>query len=76
NIEKFLEDTQKHICGKVFIKLYPYNFDIIGIESKYDMMQAKFAQYGEMNTAFSGEDVKGFTKILSNQIKLYNSVED
>jgi len=75
NIEKFLEDTQKHICGKVFIKLYPYNFDIIGIESKYDM-QAKFAQYGEMNTAFSGEDVKGFTKILSNQIKLYNSVED
>lgn len=76
NIEKFLEDTQKHVSGKVFIKLYPYNFDIIGIESKYDMMQAKFAQYGEMNTAFSGEDVKGFTKILSNQIKLYNSVED
>lgn len=76
NIEKFLEDTQTHICGKVFIKLYPYNFDVIGIDSKYDMMQAKFAQYGEMNTAFSGEDVKGFTKILSNQIKLYNSVED
>ena len=39
-------------------------------------MQAKFAQYGEVNTAFSGEDVKGFTKILSNQIKLYNSVCD
>jgi argininosuccinate synthase len=38
-------------------------------------MQNGFAQYGEMNTAFSGEDVKGFTKILSNQIKLYNSVD-
>ena len=76
NIEKFLEDTQKHVTGKVIIKLYPYNFDIIGIESDYDMMQAKFAQYGEENTAFSGEDVKGFTKIYANQIKLYNSVDD
>ncbi|MDR1761398.1 MAG: argininosuccinate synthase, partial [Bacteroidales bacterium] len=76
NIEKFLKDTQDHVSGKVFIKLAPYMFDVIGIDSKYDMMQAKFAQYGEMNTAFSGEDVKGFTKILANQIKLYNSVED
>ncbi|MDR2963142.1 MAG: argininosuccinate synthase [Bacteroidales bacterium] len=76
NIEKFLKDTQEHVSGKVFVKLAPYYFDVIGIESKYDMMQAKFAQYGEMNTAFSGEDVKGFTKILANQIKLYNSVED
>ena len=75
NIEKFFEDTQLHVSGKVFIQLMPYSFDIIGIDSKYDLMQAKFAQYGEMNTAFSGEDVKGFTKILSNQIKLYNSVE-
>ncbi|MDR0941481.1 MAG: argininosuccinate synthase [Bacteroidales bacterium] len=76
DIEKFLKSTQEHVSGKVFIKLAPYNFTVIGIESKYDMMQAKFAQYGEMNTAFSGDDVKGFTKILANQIKLYNSVED
>lgn len=76
NIEKFLKDTQEHVTGKVFVKLAPYTFEVIGIDSKYDMMQAKFAQYGEMNTAFSGEDVKGFTKILANQIKLYNSVED
>lgn len=76
NIEKFLEDTQKHVTGKVIISLSPYNFEIIGIESDYDMMQAKYAQYGEVNNAFSGDDVKGFTKILANQIKLYNSVED
>lgn len=76
NIEKFLEDTQKHVTGKVKVALAPYNFEVIGIESQYDMMQAKFAQYGEENTAFSGEDVKGFTKIFANQIKLYNSVED
>lgn len=76
DIEKYLENSQLHVCGKVFIELQPYNFTVIGIDSKYDLMQAKFAQYGEVNTAFSGEDVKGFTKILSNQIKLYNSVCD
>ncbi|MCK9562439.1 MAG: argininosuccinate synthase [Bacteroidales bacterium] len=75
NIEKFFEDTQQHVSGKVFVQLKPYSFEVTGIDSKYDLMQNGFAQYGEMNTAFSGEDVKGFTKILSNQIKLYNSVD-
>ncbi len=74
NIEKFLEDTQKNITGKVFVKLMPYRFELMGIESEYDMMQSDFAEYGEMNKAFSGEDVKGFTKILGNNIKLYYSV--
>ena len=74
NIEKFLEDTQQNITGKVFVKLMPYRFELMGIESEYDMMQSDFAEYGEMNKAFSGDDVKGFTKILGNNIKLYYSV--
>ena len=32
NIEKFLEDTQEFVTGKVFIKLYPYRFELTGIE--------------------------------------------
>jgi len=74
NIEKFLEDTQKTVSGKVFITLYPYHFVVEGIESKYDMLSSKFGTYGEENTLWSGDDVKGFTKILSNQIKLFNAV--
>jgi len=74
DIEKFLESTQDRVTGKVFVKLYPHNFETIGIESAFDLMQAKFASYGEMNNAFTGEDVKGFTKILGNQIKLFESV--
>lgn len=71
NIEKFMEDTQENITGTVYVKLFPYRFEVIGIKSEFDMMQSKFAQYGEMNNAFSGEDVKGFTKIIANQIKLF-----
>jgi argininosuccinate synthase len=76
NIEKFLEDTQENVSGKVFIKLAPYRFELEGIESANDLMQAKFGSYGEQNLAWSGEDVKGFTKILANQLKIYYSIHD
>ncbi|MEM9848435.1 MAG: argininosuccinate synthase domain-containing protein [Bacteroidota bacterium] len=74
NIESFLADTQTSVSGKVWVKLLPYRFEIQGIESPNDLMQAKFGQYGEMNKAWSGEDVKGFTKILSNHLNIHQSV--
>ena len=74
NVETFLEDTQERVSGKVQVELSPYRFQSLGIESKYDMMSAKFGTYGEMNRAWSGEDVKGFTKILANQTKIYHAV--
>jgi len=66
NIEGFLEDTQQQITGTVFVKMYPYRFELEGIESEYDKMQKQKGQYGEMNEGWTGEDVKGFTKILAN----------
>jgi argininosuccinate synthase len=75
NIEQFLTATQARVSGMVKIKLLPYRFELQGIESEYDMMQAKFGSYGEMNNAWTGEDVKGFTKILANQLKIYESLK-
>lgn len=74
NIEKFLDDSQETVTGKVFVKLMPYRFAVQGIESAHDLMNSSFAQYGEMNTAFTGDDVIGFTKIISNQMKIFYSV--
>jgi len=37
-------------------------------------MKSKFGQYGEMNTGWSGEDVRGFSKIFGNQLKIYHAV--
>ncbi|MEL6393405.1 MAG: argininosuccinate synthase domain-containing protein, partial [Bacteroidota bacterium] len=64
NIETFLTDTQKRVTGRVFVLLQTYNFQLQGIESTYDLMNAKFGQYGEMNLGWTGEDVRGFTKIM------------
>jgi len=76
NIEKFLEDTQTNVSGKVFVTLYPYRFQLTGIESDHDLMSAKFGSYGEMNNTWSGEDVKGFSKIFGNPVAIYHQVND
>jgi len=74
NIEKFLDDSQKYVSGKVTVRLQPYRFEVLGITSAHDLMSAKFAKYGEENTAFTGDDVIGFTRIMSNQMKIYGVV--
>jgi argininosuccinate synthase len=74
DIENFMESTQQAVSGLVQITLHPYRFDIDGISSPNDLMSAKFGDYGEMNKAWSGEDVKGFAKILSNQINIHKAV--
>lgn len=76
NIEAFLENSQLHVTGDVFVQLMPYRFQVAGIESKYDLMNSKFGKYGEMNTGFTGEDVRGFSKIFGNQTSIYYQVKE
>lgn len=75
DIEAFLESSQRNVTGDVFIQLQPYRFQIIGIESKFDLMNSKFGKYGEMNTGFTGEDVRGFSRIFGNQTMMYHLVK-
>lgn len=74
DIEAFLTNTQKTVSGDVYITLHPYRYELNGIDSVHDLMSAKFGSYGEMNTGWTGEDVKGFTKIFGNQTSIYHQV--
>jgi len=74
DIEKFLDNSQENVNGKVILKLYPYRFELVGIESDNDLMNSGLGDYGEVNTGWSGDDVKGFTSIISNQLKIFNNV--
>ncbi|KAI9429215.1 argininosuccinate synthase [Russula earlei] len=76
DIEAYLTNSQATVTGDVFVQLQPYRFQIIGIDSKYDLMSAKFGKYGEMNTGFTGQDVRGFSKIFGNQTSIYYSVKE
>ena len=79
NLEKFLESSQKTVTGVVSVRLRPYSFTVTGVESPHDLMNNSFASYGEMNNAFTAEEVDGFTRILGNQQRIWyavNGLED
>jgi len=76
DIEALLTSSQQNVTGKIFIELLPYRFQVTGIESDYDLMSSKFGKYGEMNNGWTGEDVRGFTKIFGNQTMIYHQVKE
>lgn len=76
DIEAFFTSSQQQVTGDVFIQLMPYRFQVTGIESPFDLMSSKFGKYGEMNTGWSGEDVRGFSKIFGNQTAIYHAVKN
>jgi argininosuccinate synthase len=75
DIEAFLTHSQEQVTGEVFVQLHPYRFQIIGIESPNDLMSSKFGKYGEMNTGWTGNDVRGFTKIFGNQTSIFHQIK-
>ena len=76
DIENYLESSQRNVTGDVFVQLMPYRFSVTGIDSPYDLMNNKFGKYGEMNNGWSGQDVRGFSKIFGNQTMIYHQVKE
>jgi argininosuccinate synthase len=74
DMEAFFTNSQQNVTGDVFVQLNPYHFQVIGIESEFDLMSAKFGKYGEMNTGYTGDDVRGFSKIFGNQVSIFHKV--
>ncbi len=72
NIEDFLESTQRNVTGNVTLRLRPYHHVVTGVVSKYDLMDARFAAYGEENREWSAEDVDGFTKLFGLQQNIWH----
>ncbi len=74
DMEAFIESTQNHVSGTVEIELRPYSYTLVGVDSPYDLMKTDFGEYGEVNKAWSADDVKGFTSIMGNPMKIYYNV--
>jgi len=73
DIEAMLESSQANVTGTVELTLRPRTFTLVGVDSPFDLMKTDFGEYGEVNKAWSADDVKGFTKILGNQMKIYHN---
>lgn len=75
DIESFLISSQQNVTGRVSVKLMPYHFVLVGVESDFDLMKADFGEYGEVNKAWTSDDAKRFTKIYSIPNKIFHSVQ-
>ena len=71
DIEAYFEKSQRYVTGNVFVELSPYNFRLNGIKSDHDLMNHNLGVYGEENTNWSSDDIKGFIKISSNSSKIF-----
>ncbi|OAV71718.1 Argininosuccinate synthase [Bacteroidales bacterium Barb4] len=74
DMEVFLQSTQRNVTGRVHITLRPYAYTLVGVESEHNLMKSDFGVYGEEQKAWTADDVKGFTRILGNPMKLYYNV--
>lgn len=76
DMEAFLQSSQNNVSGNVTVTLKPYHFSLDGIVSKHDLMNAAFGSYGEENKGWTADEAKGFIKILGNQNKIYQHVNN
>ncbi|MDE6417999.1 MAG: argininosuccinate synthase [Duncaniella sp.] len=74
-MEAYLETSQRNVNGTVEITLRPLGYTLVGVDSPYDLMKTDFGEYGEVNKAWSADDVKGFTRIMANPMKIYHNVQ-
>jgi argininosuccinate synthase len=76
DMEQFLTSSQQNVNGTVELTLRPRSYTLVGVDSPFDLMKTDFGEYGEVNKAWTADDVKGFTKILGNQMKIYYNVQN
>ena len=75
DIEAMLLSSQRNVTGTVELTLRPQSYTLVGVDSPFDLMKTDFGEYGEVNKAWTADDVKGFTKIFGNPIKIYHNVQ-
>jgi argininosuccinate synthase len=75
DIEAFLSNSQQNVTGTVIVRLRPYHYTLVGVESDFDLMKTDFGEYGEVNKAWSSQDAKGFTKITAIPTKIFYAVQ-
>ena len=71
DIEAMLTSSQRNVNGTAILKLRPYGFQTVGIDSNDDLTKSKLGEYGEMQHGWTAEDAKGFIKVSSTPLRVY-----
>jgi len=76
DIEAMLTSSQRHVNGTAILKLRPYSFETVGVDSDDDLLKSKLGEYGEMQHGWTSEEAKGFIKVLSTPLRVYYGIHD
>lgn len=71
DIEAMLSSSQRHVNGTVILRLRPYGFQSVGVDSPDDLTKSKLGEYGEMQHGWTAQDAKGFIKVSSTPLRVY-----
>ncbi|MBQ0081351.1 MAG: argininosuccinate synthase [Alistipes sp.] len=71
DIEAMLESSQRNVNGVVTLKLRPYCFETVGVDSRDDLVKNKLGEYGEGAKGWTSDEAKGFIKVMSTPLRAY-----
>ena len=71
DIEAMLASSQRNVNGTVTLKLQPYTFSTVGVDSEDDLLKSKLGEYGETQKGWTAEEAKGFIKVTSTPLRVY-----
>ena len=71
DMEAMLTSSQRNVTGTAILKLRPYGFETVGVDSDNDLSKSKLGEYGEMQHGWTAEEAKGFIKVLSTPLRVY-----
>lgn len=69
-LQKLIDDSQKNVSGKVRIKLYKGNVEVVGRSSEKSLFDANIATFEDDAGAYNQKDAEGFIKLNALRLKL------
>ena len=74
DIEAMLTSSQRNVTGTAILRLRPYGFETVGIDSANDLTKSKLGEYGETQTGWTADEAKGFIKVSSTPLRVYYGI--
>ena len=71
DMEAMLTSSQRNVTGTAILKLRPYGFETVGVDSDNDLTKSKLGEYGETQNGWTADEAKGFIKVLSTPLRVY-----
>jgi argininosuccinate synthase len=74
DLEAFLTSSQRNVTGTAILRLRPFGFETVGVDSENDLTRSKLGEYGETQTGWTADEAKGFIKVLSTPLRVYYGI--